>query len=144
MAIALQSRVRIRETNVNAGPPVSSFAAGGFNRVSPQPPIDGVVVSGQDPWSVLFRDGTLLALVPGAVLSEITAPSQPNIDAWLNKIVLPPGFSQEYTAQVVSVFGVIENADVAASTNLLCKMLSNGEYYEIRLGALVPDILGDR
>lgn len=138
MAIGLQSRVRLKESSTD-------FVPGAISRVNPQPPLFAIVQAGAAPWDIrITQTGQELLAVPAAILSEVTAPDAATITAWLNKIVLPAGFSQEFTAEVVSVVQIAGEIG-ALVPHLICKTLSGGLYYEIDLSILpVPTVLSNR
>jgi len=146
MAIGIQSWVRLKLSSAD-------FAPGAISRINPQPPLFAIVQAGAAPWDIrLTQTGQELLAVPATILSEITAPDAATITAWLNKIVLPQGFSQEFTAEVVDVFQVAGEVGLLVP-HLLCKTLSGGLYYEIDLtlvsagpppSAGYPNILSNR
>jgi len=118
--------------------------------LNPQPTRFGVVVSDSTgDLVVLGEEGQRVpgsGTVKAASLEVVTAPSNAVRDAWVNKIVLPfrsagpPAllYSQEYTAKVVDVINVDDDP------RLVCRALSSGMWFEIRLFVQEPLILGDR
>lgn len=143
-AIAAGDKVRPRLISTEYGASETPLA--------PQAPHFGVVLTAGGGNVVVSGDnGTLVpptGTLKDASFQRIVAPDTTVRDLWLNKIVLPLGYSQEYTAKVVDIFAVDTGGQsVVKEHHIVCRTLSSGMYFDaVVVGNTVfdPEILTDR
>jgi hypothetical protein len=127
------------------GPNLNGVAPGLNVILQIQPPFFGRVMSGSDPFTVLWQDGRLETMIDGGALDELLDATLENRERLFLQVVRPVGIdgkplsSARFDSQVIAVY---KRRDGTSPDRVLLRGINTGTYYELAAEAvgIVPGL----